>query len=773
MSYTDIYSRPNQLLTTHLVNVAEHSYDLMVATDFKYHDSLYDNVCFLIGLCHDYAKTTSFFQEYVFDNSLRSKNTRHSLFSSIFTYYAIDNYFKQNNIQGHDNLSLLSFMCVLRHHGNLKNYTGLGKYVEDELKDKYIHNQLKDLKNKIPLADFYKKYGIDVCYFLDNFNDIVYELQKKLYQSSIDMECYNIDYLLFYLLYSILLNSDKMDASCTERITRKNIPANIIDDYKKEYFKNNSSINIIREEAYTEVNNNILGIDLDEDKILSINLPTGIGKTLTGVNAALKLRQRIIDESGFIPRIIYSLPFLSIIDQVGNELDKIFNYSGLIGNDYLLKHNYLSEMKYVTSYGDKFDLDNSTMLIEGWDSEFIITTFIQLFNTLLGNKNGFARKFHNITNSIIILDEIQNIPYKYWDTINYILKKLCYEYNCYIIIMTATQPLIFNKEDVTELVYDKKYYFKKFNRVKYNFNLKSKLLHDFKEEFLQCILDNPTKNIMCVLNTIDSSRELFKYVKENYVGNASLVYLSSNITPVERLERINLIKNSDNCIVITTQLIEAGVDISMDIIYRDFAPLDSIIQTAGRCNRNNDKESGEVNIIRLNDNKRFYYNYIYDSLLINNTLEVIKEYNTIDENVFNNIVPEKYFKSIKSSKNNEETLITNIINLDFEEINKQFKLIKQDQTRIDVFVCINEEAENIIMKYKYIQDNYNGFIRKNKFLEIKKDYYNYLITIPEKHIGSTNMLHEGLALIKKDDLPFKYDENYGFIPFKNEGALIY
>ena len=88
---------------------------------------------------------------------------------------------------------------------------------------------------------------------------------------------------------------------------------------------------------------------------------------------------------------------------------------------------------------------NSKILIEGWNSEFVITTFIQLFYSLIGNKNSFLRKFHNITNSIILLDEIQSIPYKYWGIINSILKKLAYEYNCWIILMTATQPFIFRK----------------------------------------------------------------------------------------------------------------------------------------------------------------------------------------------------------------------------------------------------------------------------------------------------------------------------------------
>ena len=619
LPYTDLMSHPNKKLENHLKNVADFSYDVFNFLEIE-NKELFSNISFLIGLTHDFAKSTSFFQTYLSDHT-KKENTQHSFLSAIFTYYVVKNYLDKNNINFESNLSIISYIVVLAHHGNLKDITKLDDYNEKKINSKMVLKQIEDLKSSDDnLSKFYDDFEIDFFRFFDEFDEISEEITDELLIFSFEGNIDNYFYIL--LFYSSLLDADKMDASESKRINRENIPGDIVDIFKKNNLRDSKdNINKTREEAYQEVNGNILNMDLNE-RILSIELPTGIGKTFTGVSAALKLKERINNELNFNPRIIYSLPFLTIVDQNSDTISSILNESNLKGSNFLLNHNHLSDMNYKSNDLEEYNISNSKILIEGWNSEIIVTTFIQFFYSIISNKNKSLRKFHNITNSIILLDEIQSLPYKYWKIINLFFKKLAYEYNCWIILMTATQPYIFKENEIKSLVDNVEYYFNKFDRVNYNFNLDSQNFEDFKKEFVDKISNDSKNDYLVVLNTINSSKELYEFIKDYYsvmdydiylddcngicyIGDdIQLIYLSNNIIPKHRLEKINAIKESHRqSIVISTQLIEAGVDIDVDIIYRDLAPLDSLVQTAGRCNRSGNKEKGVVNVISLRDGK--------------------------------------------------------------------------------------------------------------------------------------------------------------------------
>lgn len=297
---------------------------------------------------------------------------------------------------------------------------------------------------------------------------------------------------------------------------------------------------------------------------------------------------------------------------------------------------------------------------------------------------------------------------------------------------------------------------------------------------------------MVVLNTVKSSMELYQYVKDYLsefneidvdengiclVGDKiNLIYLSTNILPFNRLNKINAIKKQDNKrnIVITTQLIEAGVDIDMDIVYRDFAPLDSIIQTAGRCNRSGKKDKGIVNVISLvNENGKRYSQFVYQKLLLNTTREVLQSYSNISEKDFNLNASNQYFDLI-SKRSFDDGELKSIINyLNFEEIPSKFKLIENRNDGIDVFVCVNKEAEEIFNQYKYIVENLNGFERKNEFLKIKNKFYQYVISVDEKKFGATNIFNDEIGVIYHNDLNFKYSLDMGFIFSDDEEPMVW
>jgi len=352
-------------------------------------------------------------------------------------------------------LAPISWLVILRHHGNIKNLRGTEGEIEKLNEDKetvkrqiddIIKNNLKEIKETYnELCD-----SIDIEKFFGEFENILkkVELDGRKLTKNRNLEYYFL--ILFF--YSILLDSDKLDASnITNLPKRQEIPPNIVDTYKKVKFIDNkpNSINCLRNNAYEEVISNLDTIDLPKDRILSIELPTGCGKTLTALSFALKLREKVKNKLGFTPKIIYSLPFLSIIDQNAEIFYEVLSlFDKNVPSNLLLKHHHLSDIEYKLGINREFeclDIGKSLILTEGWHSEIVITTFVQFFHSLITNKNRAARKFHNIVNSIIILDEIQSIPYKYWSLLNQVLKYLSYNFNCWIILMTATQPLVFRK----------------------------------------------------------------------------------------------------------------------------------------------------------------------------------------------------------------------------------------------------------------------------------------------------------------------------------------
>ncbi|MEN4006112.1 MAG: CRISPR-associated helicase Cas3' [Methanobacteriaceae archaeon] len=800
----DLKSHPKKALEAHLTNVANFSRNVILEKQME-NKNIYAEIAFSIGLSHDFAKSTTYFQNYLFDHK-RTERAYHGLLSAIFGYYSADECLKNNNLDGFWYLAPIAWLVILRHHGNIKNIMGT-EGESAKLKDlNIVKKQIEDVQenNLTHVNEIYQKFDVNVEKFFDEFENIVSKIRKDLRKLTRERGIKN--YFLILLFYSVLLDADKMDASETEIPKRIDIPENMVDTFKKLKFGSDfDGINKIREDAYQETVNSLNGMNLEKDRILSLNLPTGCGKTLSGLSFTLKLRKKVQEELGFLPRIIYSLPFLSIIDQNADvfsdiimnewELRKLFDKNKeqnvRIPSNLLLKHHHLAEVSYKTIDELEIDVGRSQLLIEGWYSEIVITTFIQFFYSLITNKNRSARKFHNMINSIIILDEIQAIPHDYWKLLNLTLKYLCETFNCWAILMTATEPLIFKENnEIKSIIKDKEKYFKEFDRINYNFNLESEDFEDFKEKLWKNIISEPEKDIMVVLNTINASQELYSHIKKKFVkesqlerdeigiahfGNTDLINLSTLIIPDHRLKRIKSIKNSNKRkIIITTQLIEAGVDISVNIVYRDMAPLDSIVQTAGRCNRNSEKEKGTVEIVNLIDQTgKNFYSYIYSSTLIGATVDVINGNISVKENEFNDFsVPQYYnFALDRGSQDKANDIISCIEKLKFSSLRK-FKLIEEQHEKIDVFIGINEKAERIWEKYKKISEIENRLERKNEFLKIKPDFYNYVISVDANKLGKIVMDTEWLGYLGFNDLDRKYDIETGFIPLNKEEPFI-
>ncbi|WP_300903337.1 CRISPR-associated helicase Cas3' [uncultured Clostridium sp.] len=755
-----LISHENMLLIEHLKSVGDRMVKLMgnKKLNFNYSKEILEKVAKVIGYCHDLAKATEYFQKYINENILYGKSSiddrlkSHGSLSAIICYSNL----KEVNTE----LALISYLVIKHHHGDLNNFEDDAGINMEELKSqkKILKKQYESLQKEIFNIGEELNIQIPIC---DEILDEIEDINDKLDDYNLElMDNLQIEkYILFKYIFSLLIYSDKEHAIFKDTIDiTYDLHSNLIDEYKLYKFGENNIPNI-RNVVYDDITK---AVDKRISRIMSITVPTGTGKTLASMSVALKVKEILNEDL----KIIYCLPFTSVIDQNFTEYEsalKLFKGKDISSNE-IIKHHYLSPKSYKKS---EFYYENNEgrFLTESWNSQIVVTTFIQFFDTIFSNSNSKLIKYNNISNSIVLLDEVQSIPYRYWQIINRLFKVLAETLNIYFVFITATQPLIFSQKEVYELATKSEEYFKSFKRTK--LIVKEELLE--KDEFFSFIKDiiknNQNKNILVIVNTIKLSQELFKTV-EKYIDKndeIDLIYLSTSIVPKARKERIEYIKTSKKRkIVISTQMVEAGVDIDMDIVIRDIAPLDSINQSAGRANRENRGEYlGEVYIVKVVNNGKRLAEYVYkDKILLQATEKVLKGKDVIYEEEYKEL-NDKYFKEVKNTMttNNSKKLENMILNLRFSSVDKEFRLI-ENQEKISVFIELNHEAVEIWNKYneyKKIKDRYE---RKNKLESIKGDFYKYVISVFKNKFKEE--LQEDIAYISNNQLQSTYDYNVGY-----------
>ena len=803
-----LMSHPDKLLIDHLRNAGRFCRELAKSIPMNVVDKdLFENVAYLIGITHDLGKATDFFQKYLAEGDEKKKrslkaqdNTHHGLLSAFFSYAVIKQYlsFKGRSDGLVAYLPFMAFLAVKRHHGNLRNSMneisevyGETERIIGTAREQILTMDSEEFSEIVSLL--LSESGVGLSFDLNKttnyiLNTIVDDISRKESRMirSLNRKGDLYPYFIFQFLYSALLDADKTDAGLGGiNLDRQNLSSTLVDEYRdaKGFACNKDNINDLRNQIYEEALESIKVWNLD-DRIISLNVPTGTGKTLTALSMSLKLRERLEIERKIRPRIIYALPFLSIIDQNYKVFDEVVARGRDNGDSrLLLKHHHLADVKYKTEESE-FDVDKSRLLLEGWNSEIIVTTFWQLFNTLFSNRNKQLRKFNKLANSIIILDEVQAVPHQYWRLIHDSLTLLSEKFNSYVIFMTATQPLIFEEAtgEIKEIVKKKEEYFRGLNRIELIPRIEKALtLDEFKAQLGNDLMKEPDKDFLIVLNTIGSAQEVYRFVQELDLESTERFFLSTNVVPKTRLERINGIKKKGSekkrKVIVSTQLIEAGVDIDADIVYRDFAPLDSINQVAGRCNRNSAKEEkGKVSIFILKDDRKEFYKYIYDPFLISKTLDILRPIEgPIKESEFLDL-NNNYFKAVKrgmGEADSKESLDC-IAGLAFRDLSEKFKLIKEDYPKVDVFVEIDDRAWEIWKQYRDMQKEKNNLERTKKYLMIKADFSEYVISVQEKF--AHNLIYEDsdMGYISRDELPNYYDIETGFIRGSaGDGTMIF
>ena len=583
----------------------------------------------LLGLMHDFGKYSRKFQKYIHDETglfnpdlddeesiPDGSKVDHSTAGAQWVYRELR---KFGAAQGIGELfGQMLGLCIASHHGE-----GLIDCLDGEGNPKWIErfNKTDELTH---LAECER-----------NANEAVQQKAKELAGENLIRSLLNaVKPILsdqatnnkikeFYLgcltrfLFSCLIDADRINSSDFEREAQKEVRRltekpdwqTAIDQLEAKLagFENRYPIDEIRR----KISDNCLKRAVDFQGIYTLTVPTGGGKTLASLRYALHHSQK-----HNLDRIIYIIPYTSIIDQNAQAVREI------LGEDWVLEHHSNLEPE-KQSWQDK-------LLSENWDKPIVFTTMVQFLDAWFGGGTRGARHIHPMTNSVLIFDEIQTLPVKCVHLFCNVLNWLTAFGKSTAVLCTATQPLLGESglqnfpEDKRESIVvrgllrlpenaeimgkhqDLDKLFADLSRVEIRFNEKAGGWN--VEEAGTFLLEQfqTTPSCLFIVNTKKWAQELYQYCQRQNVPPETLFHLSTNQCAAHRKAIFDTIKarleNKQPVICISTQLIEAGVDISMACVIRALGGLDSIAQAAGRCNRHGEKEGkGQVWVLNLQE----------------------------------------------------------------------------------------------------------------------------------------------------------------------------
>jgi CRISPR-associated endonuclease/helicase Cas3 len=769
----DLKINGSKSMASHTMGVVENAVSLISPVlGFRIKNHEITSMIEIIGKLHDLGKYTSFFQDYLLQSGqVDSDKKRHPPLGAMAAY----SYFKDKD----EKQALIALFTVFLHHGNLVNIEDFTEKIDSHLW-RILAHQKEDLSPKVITIE--KEIGIG------NLNRLLEDVEPGMIEKSIrrgfklwvkknnDIE----DYFLVNYLFSLLIEGDKLDASDTKIYKLKPINSSSVDNRfgKPNCLSQDLSIltnSELRNYCRAEVISRLKEEDILDHGIFTLTAPTGIGKTMTALDFSLKIKEKIKTQLGLEARIIYALPFINIIEQalkeyketLSDEIDVLahYQYADIFGEDKKRTNQYEDEIK---------DYNQKVMALDTWQADVVITSFVQFFETLIGNRNRMLKKFNHYANAIIILDEVQTLRLDHMPLIGASLFYLSKLLKSRIILMTATKPKIFelaqteilDKENEKVMPYEllKSYekVFGVFKRTKIVplLNIPISEADDFTLE----IFDKKwSRNQSCIIvcNTVKRSIELYDsiltYLNANNFENP-IEYLSTNIIPAVRFDRISKIKSLLNDgkapILISTQVVEAGVDLDFDMGFRDLGPIDSIIQVAGRINRNNDpkKEFSPLFIVDFLDSQK-----IYKSLSTIQAKKALSLKNEFLEPEYLKLI-EAYFDGISEKKSFDQfnKIFNSMKSLRYDsEIDQSsvsdFKIIEESTSTQSVFVELGREE--IKLREMYLSKIRNQITKENFDKNYKQKFQQRIIAVPN-------------SLTK--DLPFinEFDDRIKIVPIE-------
>lgn len=703
---------------------------------------LLKEIIMTIPIFHDIGKVNPNFQLMKlkvndFKENEAYVNTHHSFLSSMFYMdYCRKLVYDEKNEDEIVNLLaefiLYNGYIIARHHSELGSLTEFTKLIN--LDDDTYFSKLKRIINNEDI------YSVKIDFIKSDIEDMFRNLNKvdkdaeKVGKRSIKQGVYLSIYIRW--LYSLLVASDYYATSefMNEADFSENTDLNDIDKWDSAYENTDllknirqyqqerypisneelntvTDINILRSEIFCEVEEKIKA-NTDEN-IFYLEAPTGSGKSNTAINASFKLMQH--DKR--LQKIFYIYPFNTLVEQNLETLEKVFADNEDIKQN-IAVINSITPIKVSEkdlNDNEEKDVYQKALL----DRQFlnypmILSTHVSLFNIIFGNRQSDVLAFYQLANSVIVLDEIQSYKNKIWAEIICYLKELAKMFNIKIIIMSATLPDLdilsrFQAQAVDLLENSSRFFavdcFK--NRVKLNYDLlkvdKDSILDELKTHLKQYLKSD--KKILIEFIKKKTAHDFWVDLQENEdFKDVQIEYLSSDDSIAERKRILDKVKKAtDTIILVSTQVIEAGVDIDMDIGYKNISKLDSEEQFLGRINRSCKKE-GIAYFFEVDEASDIYK----DDVRLSESI-VLKDVNM--QKILELKLFDEYYKKVLETTMGKysyhfDEFIKDISDLNYESISTHMKLIDDTQDMVQIYIIRTLCVDGEILDGKQIWDSY-------------------------------------------------------------------
>ncbi len=486
--------------------------------------------------------------------------------------------------------------------------------------------------------------------------------------------------------------------------------------------------------------------------LFTLTVPTGGGKTLTSMAFALDHALK-----HGLRRIVYVVPYTSIIEQNAQVFRDIFPAGSVVEH-----HSTFNEdrLDIEDSGGKGLAAKRHRLACENWDAPVVITTSVQFFESFYSNKPSKCRKLHNLAKSVIILDEAQMLPAKYLDPCLRALEALVSDYGSSVVLCTATQPAL-DKNDLScglessfEIAPDPLRMHNEFRRTRLQ-HVGEKSLMDVADMVRGC------EQVLSIVNTRKRASELFDMVKDE----DGACHLSALMCPAHRSKVLDgiraTLRSGSPCRLVSTQLIEAGVDVSFPEVLREIAGLDSIIQAAGRCNR--EGENKALALVRVFSPQEGVVRAFAKSA--GSTESVLRS--KYGEDPFSPAAIREYFREtywLENDKLDRKNILKKLSdpsgNWFFAEASRRFRIIESDM--VPVIIPYGERAEQLVDSLRYVEHP-GGILRELQQYTVQV-YANQLQALDDA--GAIELVEDAYPVLR--EMSF-YDERFG-LTFPEEAS---
>jgi len=517
------------------------------------------------GLLHDLGKYRDEFQQYLLGQRESSVETRHAIYGAALAFCR---------------RCLGPTLAIAGHHAGLDNW----HHLREELRADTKHHT----KDQLPLI-------------VGRFETDLFRITEEVREPEFIRNNHLAAEFYIRMLFSSLVDADFLDTEAhysrasrsAHQLEPEELLRRVIAD--KETKSRDGQLNALRNQIFQQC----LHAAPLEQGFFSLTVPTGGGKTLSAMAFALKHAQ-----AHNLSRVIVVIPYLSIIEQNAAQYRRILDPAnkGIV----IENHSAVAPPDDTNEERPRapFEKHASEYAAENWDAPVVITTSVQFIESLFANRTSRCRKLHNIARSLVIFDEVQTLPSHILTPLLSALRELRDRYGVSFVFSTATQPAFrrrprhleegFDPGEVREITEDTAAAFKTLQRVKYRLPRLGETV-GWPELAERLSL---AKQVLCVVNVRRHAFELWQELRRRVPGEAdSVFHLSSAMCAQHRFDLLgddreprpgtirHRLRNGFPCRLVSTQLIEAGVDVDFPAAYRALGPLDSIVQVAGRCNR--------------------------------------------------------------------------------------------------------------------------------------------------------------------------------------------